>query len=73
MNRQTTNIFSLVICSTRPNPLPQGRLFKRKVPRSALVSGKGSRYKNVVMPQYPGGDSYMEQTGMLVGNFEFNP
>ena len=21
----------------------------------------------------PGGDSYMEQTGMLVGNFEFNP
>ena len=20
-----------------------------------------------------GGDSYMEQTGMLVGNFEFNP
>mgnify|MGYP007094280066 CR=1 FL=1 len=21
----------------------------------------------------PRGDSYMEQTGMLVGNFEFNP
>ena len=21
----------------------------------------------------PGGDSHMEQTGMLVGNFEFNP
>ena len=21
----------------------------------------------------PGGDSYVEQTGMLVGNFEFNP
>ena len=21
----------------------------------------------------PGGESYMEQTGMLVGNFEFNP
>ena len=29
------------------------------------------------MPRNPGGggggDSYMEQTGMLVGNFEFNP
>ena len=22
---------------------------------------------------HPGGDSYMKQTGMLVGNFEFNP
>ena len=22
---------------------------------------------------YPGEDSHMEQTGMLVGNFEFNP
>ena len=21
----------------------------------------------------PGGDSHMKQTGMLVGNFEFNP
>ena len=23
--------------------------------------------------EFPGGDSHMEQTGMLVGNFEFNP
>ena len=22
---------------------------------------------------FPGGDSHMEQTGMLIGNFEFNP
>ena len=25
------------------------------------------------MPREGGGDSHMEQTGMLVGNFEFNP
>ena len=25
------------------------------------------------LPGGGGGDSYMEQTGMLVGNFEFNP
>ena len=28
--------------------------------------------KNAWLPPR-GGDSYMEQTGMLVGNFEFNP
>ena len=27
-----------------------------------------------LLPQHPGGgDSHMKQTGMLVGNFEFNP
>ena len=26
-----------------------------------------------LMVSTPGEDSYMEQTGMLVGNFEFNP
>ena len=25
-----------------------------------------------VVSKIPGGDPYMEQTGMLVGNFEFN-
>ena len=38
---------------------------------------KGKKKGNELQKQYawfvPGGDSYMEQTGMLVGNFEFNP
>ena len=35
---------------------------------------KEMNYKNSMYGLYQGGeDSYMEQTGMLVGNFEFNP
>ena len=34
-----------------------------------------SLYLASLLPEHPGGggDSRMEQTGMLVGNFEFNP
>ena len=34
------------------------------------------KMQNATLSRYlqpRGGDSYMEQTGMLVGNFEFNP
>ena len=31
------------------------------------------RKKFIGQIEFPGGDSYMEQTGMLVANFEFNP
>ena len=30
-------------------------------------------FETVLAKFIPGGDSHMEQTGMLVGNFEFNP
>ena len=30
-------------------------------------------YCNILLDPGGGGDSHMERTGMLVGNFEFNP
>ena len=35
--------------------------------------GRVSPVEKKVYVVSPGGNSYMEQTGMLVGNFEFNP
>ena len=37
----------------------------------ALQTAQASELSNQWSPG--GGDSYMESTGMLVGNFEFNP
>ena len=38
-----------------------------------LIFGDGLKEVPGCVPGGGGGDSYVEQTGMLVGNFEFNP
>ena len=46
----------------------------RLVPKFVQTDNASSSIKTAnVGVKNPGGDSYMEQTGMLVGNFEFNP
>ena len=42
--------------------------------QDTLVEGNGSHHYAAPPPPPPGeGDSLMKQTGMLIGNFEFNP
>ena len=38
-----------------------------------FTSFYGSRGAHLLILDAPGGHSHMKQTGMLVGNFEFNP
>ena len=39
-----------------------------QAPDSTILDKRDGKFVNP-----PGGDSHMEQTGMFVGNFEFNP
>ena len=60
----------------RPDPTRTGATCSGNETLACFEDGsrreKGSREKREVRPG-GWGDSHMEQTGMLVGNFEFNP